>query len=258
MRGAASMSLRTASSMRSMRSPTIHGRWRKNRAPVRARRPPRSSASCTMPFRHCVRSSSSGSRNTPSRNENRDMSGFPEHFPHATREREIYQTWETSGVFRADSQSPRKPFFISMPPPNATGTLHLGHAVMLAIEDLMIRWRRMAGDEVLWVPGTDHAAIANESTVIKQFQKKGMRDPRRELGREGLLAEIVSYVAESRSTIRSQIRAMGSSCDWSRERYTMDPELNRVVNETFGKMFCDGLIYRGNRIVNWDVALRIT
>lgn len=186
------------------------------------------------------------------------MTEFPEHFPHATREREIYGAWESSGAFIADNQSPRKPFVISMPPPNATGTLHLGHAVMLAIEDLMIRWRRMAGDEVLWLPGTDHAAIATESTVIKQLQKKGMKDPRRELGREGLLAEIATYIANSRATIRGQIRAMGSSCDWSRERYTMDEELSRVVNETFGHMFRDGLIYRGNRIVNWDIALRTT
>ena len=186
------------------------------------------------------------------------MTEFPQHFEHATREREIYEAWESSGAFRADSQSARKPFVISMPPPNATGTLHLGHAVMLAIEDLMIRWRRMAGDEALWVPGTDHAAIATESTVIKLLQKKGMKDPRRELGREGLLQEIAAYVATSRSTIRGQVRAMGSSCDWTRERYTMDPELNRVVNETFGKMFRDGLIYRGNRIVNWDVELRTT
>ena len=186
------------------------------------------------------------------------MTEFPEHFPHATREREIYGAWESSGAFIADNQSPREPFVISMPPPNATGTLHLGHAVMLAIEDLMIRWRRMSGDEALWVPGTDHAAIATESTVIKQLQKKGMKDPRRELGREGLLAEIATYIASSRATIRGQIRAMGSSCDWSRERYTMDPELSRVVNETFGHMFRDGLIYRGNRIVNWDITLHTT
>jgi len=186
------------------------------------------------------------------------MDEFPQHFQYSTREKEIYEAWESSGAFRADNQSSRKPFVISMPPPNATGTLHLGHAVMLTIEDLMIRWRRMAGDEALWVPGTDHAAIATESTVIKLLQKKGMKDPRRELGREGLLQEIAAYVATSRSTIRNQVRAMGSSCDWSRERYTMDPELNRVVNETFGRMFRDGLIYRGNRIVNWDIMLRTT
>jgi valyl-tRNA synthetase len=186
------------------------------------------------------------------------MTEFPQHFEHASREREIYEAWESAGAFIANNQSQRTPFVISMPPPNATGTLHLGHAVMLALEDLMIRWRRMAGDEALWVPGTDHAAIATESTVIKLLQKKGMKDPRRELGREGLLEEIAAYVATSRTTIRNQIRVMGSSCDWTRERYTMDPELNRVVNETFGRMFRDGLIYRGNRIVNWDVELRTT
>jgi len=186
------------------------------------------------------------------------MAEFPQHFEHATRESEIYAAWEAAGAFRANVDSSSKRFVISMPPPNATGTLHLGHAVMLAIEDLMIRWRRMVGDEALWVPGTDHAAIATESTVIKQLQKKGMKDPRRELGREGLLQVIADYVASSRTTIRSQIRAMGSSCDWSRERYTMDPGLNRIVNETFGLMFRDGLIYRGNRLVNWDIGLRTT
>src|SRR5258708_1018220 len=183
---------------------------------------------------------------------------FPQYFEHASREGQIYRAWEEAGAFRADAGSDRKPFVISMPPPNATGTLHLGHAVMLALEALMIRWRRMAGDEALWVPGTDHAAIATESTVIKLLQKKGMKDPRKELGRDGLLREIGDYIANSRATIRGQVRAMGASCDWSRERYTMDPELNRIVNETFGKMFRDGLIYRGNRIVNWDVALRTT
>ena len=186
------------------------------------------------------------------------MAEFPQHFEYSTRESEIYKAWETAGAFRGDVGSSRKRFVISMPPPNATGTLHLGHAVMLAIEDLMIRWRRMAGDEALWVPGTDHAAIATQSAVIKQLQKKGMKHPRRELGREGLLEVIADYVESSRTTIRSQIRAMGSSCDWSRERYTMDPGLNRIVNETFSLMFRDGLIYRGNRLVNWDVGLRTT
>src|SRR5258706_2545245 len=144
---------------------------------------------------------------------------FPPHFPHATREREIYEAWESSGAFRADNQSTRKPFVISMPPPNATGTLHLGHAVMLAIEDLMVRFRRMAGDEALWVPGTDHAAIATESVVIKGLQKEGIRDPRATFGRAELVRRIAEYVEGSRATIRGQIRALGASCDWSRERY---------------------------------------
>lgn len=170
----------------------------------------------------------------------------------------IYRRWEEAGAFRAELDSGKPPFVISMPPPNATGTLHTGHAVMLALEDLMIRWRRMAGDEALWVPGTDHAAIATESVVIKRLQAEGMADPRHELGREELVRRIAEFVAGSRDRIRQQIRAMGSSCDWSRERYTMDPQLHRCVDAVFARMFRDGLIYRGPRIVNWDPHLRTT
>lgn len=183
---------------------------------------------------------------------------FSEYFEHKACESEIYRRWEQGGAFIADVNSKRPAFTISMPPPNATGTLHLGHAIMLALEDLMIRWRRMAGDEVLWLPGTDHAAIATENVVIKNLQKEGLADPRQSLGREGLVQRIIEYVNGSQATIRSQIRAMGSSCDWSRERYTMDAQLSRCVSAVFARMFRDGLIYRGPRIVNWDPALQTT
>jgi valyl-tRNA synthetase len=116
----------------------------------------------------------------------------------------------------------------------------------------------MAGDEALWVPGTDHAAIATENVVIKTLQQEGIADPRAHFGRDELVRRIADFVAASQSTIRSQIRAMGASCDWSRERYTMDPQLNRCVAEVFGRMFRDGLIYRGARIVNWDPGLKTT
>ena len=173
-------------------------------------------------------------------------------------EDDIYKKWEESGAFKADANSKKDPFTISMPPPNATGVLHLGHSVMLALEDIMIRHRRMKGYEVLWLPGTDHAAIATESVVIKNLKsERGIKDPR-SLGREGLVDEIKKYVAKSQGTIRSQIRKMGASCDWDRERYTMDPSLHRCVNEVFKKMYDDGLIYRGERVVNWDVALQTT
>ncbi len=173
-------------------------------------------------------------------------------------EQDIYRRWEESGAFVADVDSDKPPFVITMPPPNATGTLHTGHAVMLALEDLMIRWRRMAGDEALWVPGTDHAAIATESVVIRKHQEDGMADPRGELGREELLRRIAEYVAGSQDRIRQQIRAIGSSCDWTRECYTMDPQLHRCVDGVFARMFRDGLIYRGPRIVNWDPFLQTT
>jgi len=183
---------------------------------------------------------------------------FSEHFEHKACEPKIYRRWEQGGAFVADVNSDRPAFTISMPPPNATGTLHLGHAIMLALEDLMIRWRRMDGYECLWLPGTDHAAIATENVVIKKLQEEGIADPRQALGREELVQRIIEYVNGSQITIRSQIRAMGSSCDWSRERYTMDPQLSRCVASVFARMFGDGLIYRGPRIVNWDPALQTT
>ena len=178
--------------------------------------------------------------------------------PQATED-DIYKMWEESGAFKADNKSDKEPFAISMPPPNATGQLHLGHAVMLALEDIFIRFNRMRGKEALWVPGTDHAAIATESVVIKKIQKEEkIPDPRASLGREELIKRIKHFVDESQDTIRSQIRKMGSSCDWSRERYTFDASLNRCVNEVFVKMYNDGLIYRGYRVVNWDTALQTT
>ncbi|MBU1935086.1 valine--tRNA ligase [Patescibacteria group bacterium] len=173
-------------------------------------------------------------------------------------EDDIYKKWEESGAFKADSDSDKESFTISMPPPNATGVLHLGHSVMLALEDIMIRHRRMKGYEVLWLPGTDHAAIATENVVIRKLKEdQGIENPR-SLGRKKLVDEIKKYVANSQGTIRSQIRKMGASCDWERERYTMDKSLHRCVNEVFKKMYDDELIYRGERVVNWDVALQTT
>lgn len=178
--------------------------------------------------------------------------------PKAVEDR-IYEMWEKSGAFKPEACDPKgEPFTVSMPPPNATGQLHLGHAVMLALEDIFIRFARMQGKKTLWVPGTDHAAIATENVVIKQLKDGGMKDPRKELGREKLIAKIAEFVEGSKNTIRGQVRKMGSSCDWSRERYTFEPALNRCVNEVFKKMYSDGLIYRGHRIVNWDPKLQTT
>ncbi len=162
----------------------------------------------------------------------------------------IYKAWEGSGYFNPDNvPHAKEPFTISMPPPNATGMLHIGHAMMLAIQDLMIRFNRMRGKRALWVPGTDHAPIATQNKVEKLMAKEGIT--RRDLSREEFVARINSYVEESRVTIRNQIRKMGSSCDWSRERYTFDEGLSHAVQEIFVRMYHDGLVYRGNRIVNW-------
>ncbi len=184
---------------------------------------------------------------------------LPKAYDPTITEDSIYKTWEESGAFKPEScTEDGESFTISLPPPNATGQLHLGHAVMLALEDIFIRFARMQGKKALWVPGTDHAAIATENVVIKKLKNEGMKDPRKELGREKLVAAIAEFVENSQNVIRSQVRKMGSSCDWTRERYTFDPALNRCVNEVFAKMYADGLIYRGHRIVNWDPKLQTT
>jgi len=161
----------------------------------------------------------------------------------------IYKKWEDSGLFTPVIDKKKKSFTISMPPPNATGQLHLGHAMMLAVEDIMIRYHRMKGDSALWLPGTDHAAIATQNKVEQLLSKKGIS--RHDLGREKFLHEVREYVKNSQGTIRKQIRKMGSSCDWTRERYTLDEGLSNAVSDVFIKMYNDGLIYRGGRIVNW-------
>lgn len=170
----------------------------------------------------------------------------------------IYSLWEKSGAFKAKKIKGKRPFVISMPPPNATGTLHLGHATMLAIEDIMIRYNRMKGIPSLWIPGTDHAAIATQSVVEKKLQESGIKHPREELGRTALLSEIKKFVEISKGTIRKQIRKMGASCDWEREKYTLDDEMNHAVNTFFKKLYADGLIYQGDRIVNWDPKMQTT
>lgn len=171
-------------------------------------------------------------------------------------EEKIYRQWLDSGFFNpdiciakgiADKNAPR--FTISLPPPNVTGQLHLGHAAMLAYEDLLIRYHRLRGDRTLWVPGTDHAAIATQTKVEKIIAQAGT--DRHKLGREEFIERVKQYVEESKDTIHNQVRHMGSSLDWSRERYTLDPEMSWIVQLVFKKMYDDGLIYRGQRIVNW-------
>lgn len=170
----------------------------------------------------------------------------------------IYKIWEESGEFAPVGDKKKEPFTIMMPPPNATGTLHLGHATMLALEDTMVRYKRMDGFDTLWIPGTDHAGIATQSVVEKKLQTEGIKNPREELGREKLLVEIEKFVDKSKGTIRNQIKKMGSSCDWTRERYTFSKEMNLAVNELFKMMYADELIYRGGRIVNWDPKMQTT
>jgi len=166
-------------------------------------------------------------------------------------EDKIYELWEQSGLFDPDKLSGKRtePFTIMMPPPNATGTLHMGHAMFLTLEDIMTRFHRMRGKAALWLPGTDHAAIATNTKVEKILAKEGRT--KYDLGREKFIERVKEFIVGSQGTIHRQIRKMGASCDWSREAYTFDAPRSAAVFEIFKRMFDDGLIYRGFRIVNW-------
>ena len=168
-------------------------------------------------------------------------------------ESDIYALWEKSGVFTADPGSGKEHFSIAMPPPNETGTLHIGHALFITLQDIMARHARQQGKDVLWLPGTDHAALPVNALIEKQLAEEGT--DKHQIGREEFMRRTREFVGNSRDTINAQLRAMGASADWTRARYTLDEALNRSVNEVFVKMYHDGLIYRGHRIVNWDPNL---
>jgi valyl-tRNA synthetase len=175
---------------------------------------------------------------------------LPKNYDAAASETSIYERWLASGFFNPDNLS-GTPFTIMMPPPNATGILHLGHALGLTIQDIIIRFRRMQGYATLWLPGTDHAAIATQARVEKDIQKTEGKS-RHDLGRDELLHRIDEFVEKNRSTMAGQMRVIGASCDWSREAFTLDAPRSLAVRTIFKRMYDDGLIYRGNRIVNWD------
>ena len=165
----------------------------------------------------------------------------------------IYDLWEKSGYFNPDKLPERHkdPFSIVLPPPNATGTLHIGGAIMTVIEDILVRYKRMPGYKTLWLPGTDHAAIATNSKVEKLMQKEEGKS-RHDIGREAFVAKVEKFVEENRGALKHQISKMGASLDWSREAFTFDEKRNVGVRTAFKRMYDAGLIYRGNRIVNWD------
>ncbi len=165
----------------------------------------------------------------------------------------IYESWLKSGIFSPDASSGTETFSIVMPPPNVTGVLHLGHALENSLMDAMARYQRLLGKKVLLVPGTDHAALPTQAKVEKMLMADGMKNPRQELGREALVAKIRDFAEASKATILNQVKKMGTSADWSRLAYTFDEKRNVAVNELFTKMYNDGLIYRGFRVVNWSV-----
>lgn len=159
--------------------------------------------------------------------------------------------WTDLNLFTADAHSSKPAYCIVMPPPNVTGVLHMGHALVSTLQDIMIRWKRMCGFEVLWVPGTDHAGIATQTVVERKLiAKTGKR--RKEFAREEFLEHVWKWKEESGSQIIEQLKRIGCSCDWSRLAFTMDETRNRAVRTMFKKMFDDGLIYRGDYLVNWD------
>jgi valyl-tRNA synthetase len=181
---------------------------------------------------------------------------LPKTYNPSDYESDIYALWEKAQVFKADPTTNKERFSIAMPPPNETGTLSLGHSLFITLQDIMARHARQQGKDVLWLPGTDHAALPVNALIEKQLADEGTN--KHEIGREAFLERTRDFVANSRDTMLSQMRAMGASADWSRLRYTLDDALNRCVNETFARMYADGLIYRGHRIVNWDPNLETT
>ncbi|MDD4616523.1 MAG: class I tRNA ligase family protein, partial [Alphaproteobacteria bacterium] len=169
-------------------------------------------------------------------------------------EAKIYDKWEKSGAFACDVNSPKLPYCIMMPPPNITGSLHMGHALTFTIQDILIRYQRMKGKDVLWQPGTDHAGIATQMVVERQLAKKGI--DRREMGREAFIETVWKWKEESGGMITRQLRRLGASCDWSRERFTMDEGLSRAVAHEFVRLYKDGLVYKDKRLVNWDPKMQ--
>lgn len=174
---------------------------------------------------------------------------IPKSYDHSAVEQFWYKTWEKKGYFHAAPNPEKTPYTIVIPPPNITGKLHMGHAMDNTLQDTLIRYKRMSGYETLWMPGTDHASIATEVKIVEQMAKEGIS--KRDIGREKFLERAWAWRNEYGSTIVKQLRKMGSSCDWERERFTMDDGCNRAVIKVFKRLYDKGLIYRGDRIINW-------
>ena len=172
----------------------------------------------------------------------------------AEMEARLYAQWEDSGAFKPGGRPKAKPFTIVIPPPNVTGSLHMGHALNNTLQDILVRFERMRGKDVLWQPGTDHAGIATQMVVERLLAQENKTD-RRTMGREAFLKRVWAWKEESGGTISRQLRRLGASCDWSRERFTMDEGLSRAVVKVFVQLYKDGLIYKAKRLVNWDPKL---
>ncbi|MFL5478701.1 MAG: class I tRNA ligase family protein, partial [Gemmatimonadaceae bacterium] len=180
---------------------------------------------------------------------------LPAQYDPGETERAIYQRWIDAGIFAAEEKRSRRnggdrdPFVVVMPPPNVTAVLHMGHGLNNTVQDVVVRWRRMVGDETLWVPGTDHAGIATQNIIEKQLAAEGKS--KADLGREAFVARTVAFVEETGGEILRQLRAIGASADWNRTAYTFSPELSVGVREAFVQLYERGLIYRGHRVIHW-------
>src|SRR5215472_6595971 len=210
-------------------------------------------------FRCCVRSGVGVDRAQrrglfTAKSPDRDM--IDKTYQPSAVEGRIYATWEEAGAFRAGRPERRdaRPYCIVIPPPNVTGSLHMGHALNNTLQDVLVRFERMRGRDVLWQPGTDHAGIATQMVVERQLMER-QEKPRRDLGREKFLEKVWAWKAESGGTITQQLKRLGASCDWSRERFTMDEGLSRAVLKVFVELYNAGLIYKDKRLVNWDPKL---
>ncbi|MGL5677995.1 MAG: class I tRNA ligase family protein, partial [Cellulosilyticaceae bacterium] len=171
-------------------------------------------------------------------------------------EERLYKKWMDAGYFHAEVDKTKKPFTIMMPPPNITGQLHMGHALDNTLQDILIRFKRMQGYNALWMPGTDHASIATEVKIVEKLLSEGIRKD--DLGREGFLEKAWEWKEQYGGTITSQLKKIGTSCDWERERFTMDEGLSEAVQEVFIKLHEKGYIYKGARIVNWCPVCQTT
>jgi len=184
-----------------------------------------------------------------------ELHDLPAQYDPGQTERAIYERWIDAGIFSGDEKRSRRnggdrdPFVIVMPPPNVTSVLHMGHGLNNTVQDVIIRWRRMIGDEALWVPGTDHAGIATQNIIEKQLAAEGKT--KFDLGREAFVERTIAFVEETGGEIVQQLRAIGVSADWNRTAYTLSPELSGAVREAFVQLYERGLIYRGHRVIHW-------
>ena len=177
------------------------------------------------------------------------VKSIPKAYDPAAVEKKWYGWWEEQGFFRAEIDTDKPQYSIVLPPPNVTGSLHMGHALNITLHDLIVRWKRMQGFDVLWLPGTDHAGIATQNVVERRLAKEGKR--RTDLGREQFEKVVWDWKEQAESDILNQVRRLGCSCDWSRQRFTLDEGLSRAVREVFVRLYEDGLIYQGEYLVNW-------